>query len=286
MLFFHVPNQSKTRRRSRARARSIAPCTSVKSNCPSSGSTRSQYTGSMTVFRCIRWHFASAPSSTARSDAVELPSSPPSARNGLPSTYNCLTRPTCRNCGIELSCILISGEHPTGPHTSTTTSAAQIMREGELMANRIAVVASVFMCVATAMAQTQPFDDHQNMMAQLGIKALRPGPNPRDQSTFDEANANPCADTMPEVLKMKDGTKVTTAAQWPARRAEILEDFEREVYGRIPPNVPPVTWEVTAPTRGASGGVPTITRTLVGHVDNSAYPQLSVNIQASVTVPD
>src|SRR3954470_10949658 len=135
------------------------------------------------------------------------------------------------------------------------------------------------------MAQTQPVDDHQNMMDQLGVKALRPGPNPRDQSTFDEANANRYADTMPDVLKMKDGTKVTTAAQWPARRAEILEDFEREVYGRIPPNVPPVTWEVTATTRGASGGGPTITRTVVGHVDNSASPQLSVNIQASVTVP-
>src|SRR4051794_14664221 len=139
---------------------------------------------------------------------------------------------------------------------------------------------------AVSMAQAQPFDDHQNMMDQLGIKALRPGPNPRDQSTFDEANANPYANSMPHVLKMKDGTKVTTAAQWPARRAEIVEDFEREVYGRVPVNVPPVTWEVTATTRGTSGGIFTITRTIVGHVDNAAYPQLSVNIQASVTVPD
>jgi hypothetical protein len=44
------------------------------------------------------------------------------------------------------------------------------------------------------------FDDHQNMMDQLGIKALRHGPNPNDQSTFDEATANPYKDTLPDVL--------------------------------------------------------------------------------------
>ena len=129
------------------------------------------------------------------------------------------------------------------------------------------------------------FDDHQNMMDQLGIKALRPGPDPNNQGTFDEATANPYRESMPDVLKMKDGTKVTQADQWPKRRAEILEDFEREVYGRIPSDVPKVKWEVTATTPGQSGGIPTVTKTLVGHVDNSAYPALSVNIQASFTIP-
>src|ERR1700722_19831288 len=87
-------------------------------------------------------------------------------------------------------------------------------------------------------AQTRAFDDHQNMMDQLGVKSIRPGPNPNDQSTFDEAKANPYKDSMPAVLKMNDGTPVTKPAQWPARRAEITELFEREVYGRIPANVP------------------------------------------------
>lgn len=49
--------------------------------------------------------------------------------------------------------------------------------------------------------------DHQNMMDQLGIKALRPGANPNDQSTFDEANANKYP--LPELMVMKNGTKVT-----------------------------------------------------------------------------
>jgi hypothetical protein len=145
--------------------------------------------------------------------------------------------------------------------------------------------------VASALAQRAPapapggFDDHQNMMDQLGVKKLRGGANPNDQSTFDEATANPYTNSLPDVLTMKNGTKVTKAEQWPARRAEIQEDFEREVYGRIPANVPKVTWEVTATTQGTNGGIPTVTRTLVGHVDNSGYTNLTVNIAASFTVP-
>lgn len=129
------------------------------------------------------------------------------------------------------------------------------------------------------------FDDHQNMMDQLGVKTLRRGADPNNQSTFDEATANPYTNSMPDVLTMKNGAKVTRPEQWPARRAEIQEDFERETYGRIPANVPKVTWEVTATTPGTNSGIPTITKTLVGHVDNSAYTNLTVNIQASFTVP-
>lgn len=135
-------------------------------------------------------------------------------------------------------------------------------------------------------ARAQPkYDDHQNMMEQLGIKRLRHGADPNNQTTFDEATANPYKDSMPDVLTMKDGTKVTRADQWPMRRAEIVEDFEREVYGRIPNNVPKVTWEVTETTQGESGGIPTVTKTLVGHVDNSTFPQIIVDIQANFTVP-
>ena len=129
------------------------------------------------------------------------------------------------------------------------------------------------------------FDDHQNMMDQLGVKALRGGPDPNNQATFNEATANPYTNSLPDVLRMNDGTRVTRAEQWPARRAEIQEDFEREVYGRIPANTPKVTWEVTATKPGTNGGVPTVTRTLVGHVDNSGYTNITVNIQASYTVP-
>ena len=131
------------------------------------------------------------------------------------------------------------------------------------------------------------YNDHSNMMYQLGIKTLRPGKSGRNQNGpgFDEATANDWMPTMPDVLKMKAGTKVTSAAEWPKRRAEILEDFEREVYGRIPANVPKVTWEVTGSNESEVSGVPVITKTLVGHVDNSMFTNISVNIRASFTVP-
>jgi hypothetical protein len=129
------------------------------------------------------------------------------------------------------------------------------------------------------------YDDYQNMLDRLGIKKMRKGRDSKVKDTSDEATANPYKDTMPDVLTFKDGTKVTSADQWPKRRAEIVEDFEREVYGRVPKNVPKVKWEVTKTEEGESGGIATVTKALVGHVDNSAFPKIKVAIQASFTVP-
>jgi hypothetical protein len=129
------------------------------------------------------------------------------------------------------------------------------------------------------------YDDYQNMLDRLGIKKMRKGRDGKGKDTSDEATANPWKDTMPDLLTFKDGTKVKTADQWPKRRAEIVEDFEREVYGRVPKNVPKVKWEVTKTDEGESGGIATVTKTLVGNVDNSAFPKITVAIQASFTVP-
>jgi hypothetical protein len=129
------------------------------------------------------------------------------------------------------------------------------------------------------------YDDYQNMLDQLGIKKMRKGRDGRGKDTSNEATAYPWKDSMPDLLTFKDGTKVKTADQWPKRRAEIVEEFEREVYGRIPKNVPKVKWEVTNTTEGESGGIATVTRTLAGNVDNSAFPKITVAIQANFTVP-
>ncbi len=41
--------------------------------------------------------------------------------------------------------------------------------------------------------------------------------------------------------------QVRTASEWEAkRRAEIIELFDREIYGRVPADVPGVTWEVVS----------------------------------------
>jgi lysophospholipase L1-like esterase len=155
-------------------------------------------------------------------------------------------------------------------------------------AGAAAVVLVLGLAIEAGVAQGSAgaFDDHQNMMEQLGVKALRRGPDPNNQSTFDEARANPFTKSMPDALTMKDGMKVTRPEQWPARRAEIAEDFEREVYGRIPANTPKVAWEVTATTHGVSGGIPIVTRTLAGQVDNNGYTNETVTIRASFTVPE
>jgi hypothetical protein len=133
----------------------------------------------------------------------------------------------------------------------------------------------------------EDYNDKQHMMDVLGIKTLRPGKNGNNQTGegFDEATANKWVASLPDLMTMNDGTKVTTPEQWRKRRAEIIEDYEREVYGRVPESVPQVTWEVTSTTEGASGETPTLTKTLVGRVDNSAFPEIMVNIQASFTVP-
>jgi hypothetical protein len=129
------------------------------------------------------------------------------------------------------------------------------------------------------------YEDYQNMLDQLGIKKMRRGRDARVKDTSSEATANPFKETMPDLLTFKDGTKVMTADQWPKRRAEIVEEFEREVYGRIPKNVPKVEWEVTNTAEGESNGIATVTKTLAGRVDNSAFPQIEVTIEANFTVP-
>src|SRR6266446_5131691 len=112
--------------------------------------------------------------------------------------------------------------------------------------------------------------DHKNMMEQLGIVRLRPGPSGQPGATnsanYDPAKANPFPD-LPEILTLKNGQKVITPEMWwKQRRPEIVEDFDREIYGRVPKVTPKVNWEVTSTTREKNGDIPVITRKLVGHV--------------------
>ena len=131
-------------------------------------------------------------------------------------------------------------------------------------------------------------DDHQNMLNQLGITALRPGPsgdeNAANAANYDESLANPFP-RLPLLLTLNDGRTVTTPALWSERRREIVEDFESEVYGRIPANVPKVTWTVTKTVKSDVGGHPVIGKHLVGRVDNSSYPSISVEIDLIVVTP-
>ena len=134
-------------------------------------------------------------------------------------------------------------------------------------------------------------EDHADMMKQLGITKLRPGrsgfPKAGDPNAanYDPAKANPYPD-WPDVLTLKDGGKVTTAEMWwRQRRPEIVEDFEREVYGRVPADVPKVAWTVAETVETTVGGQPVVARRVVGHVDNSAHPAIAVDIRMAVVLP-
>lgn len=129
------------------------------------------------------------------------------------------------------------------------------------------------------------YDDYQAMLNRLGITKTRPGRDGRTPDSTDPAVIYRQKDSLPDLMTFRDGSKVASAEAWPKRRAEIAEAFEREIYGRVPAHVPKVTWEVVSTTEGTSGGVPTITRNLVGHVDNSGFPKIKVEIQANFTVP-
>jgi hypothetical protein len=131
--------------------------------------------------------------------------------------------------------------------------------------------------------------DHKNMMEQLGIKALRPGPSGNESApnhaNYDEALANPYP-KLPDPLTLKNGKKVATAdAWWKQRRPEIVEEFDREVLGRVPANVPKVSWKVARTERFAVGGRAVVGKELVGTVDNSAFPDVTVAIQMTVVTP-
>src|SRR4051794_19908907 len=132
--------------------------------------------------------------------------------------------------------------------------------------------------------------DHRNMMNQLGITRLRPGPSGQPGATnaanYDPAKANPFPN-LPELLTLKNAQKVTTAEMWwKQRRPEIVEDFEREVIGRVPNNTPKVTWTVVSNiTDGLVGNLPASGKRLVGHVDNSACPAINVDIRMTVVTP-
>src|SRR5438128_12104761 len=127
---------------------------------------------------------------------------------------------------------------------------------------------TLFLTYQTAQGQPNPAlqaataEDHKNMMEQLGIKALRPGPSGNESApnhaNYDESLANPYPN-LPDALTLKSGNKVTSGAiWWTQRRPEIVEDFDREVLGRVPRTVPNVAWRVSRTEHFDVGGSPVV----------------------------
>jgi len=131
--------------------------------------------------------------------------------------------------------------------------------------------------------------DQQLMLELLNIKSLRPGvngwdKNPPNPVNYDETKASPFPN-LPDALTFKNGKKVTNAKQWQQRREEIIEDFDREIYGRTPLQTPKVNWEVISTSNETNGEFAVIIKKLIGHVDNSSYPQIKVDIELTLATP-
>ena len=165
------------------------------------------------------------------------------------------------------------------------------------------VLLLILMTALSVVAQNLPIDstrypkpvtlstqqDHDNMMQQLGIKSLRPGPsgneNVPNHANYDESMANPCPQ-LPDLLTLKNGKKITTAeAWWKLRKPEIAEEIENQLYGRLPKVTPKVSWSVKISDREFVGRIPVLARHFTGHADNSDYPLINVDINMVLVLP-
>jgi hypothetical protein len=131
--------------------------------------------------------------------------------------------------------------------------------------------------------------DHTRLMKLLGIDSLRPGPSgdPKapNAANADESMANPYPN-LPDPLILNNVQEVTSAEMWwKQRRPEIREFFDKEIYGRVPENVPKVNWEILSTTNDTIKNIPVITKKLSGHVDNSSYPLIAVDIDLTLVTP-
>ncbi|HEY4941718.1 MAG TPA: hypothetical protein VII56_09820 [Rhizomicrobium sp.] len=147
-----------------------------------------------------------------------------------------------------------------------------------------AIVLGLGMLAATPLTAEQ---DHQRLMGLLHISALRPGVNGNDPAApnaanYDEAKASPYS-SLPDPLRFKNGRLVTSAAQWRRRRVEIAADFNREVYGRVPPHLPNVRWKIIDSAVETVGNLQAITRHLIGHAGGT--DPRAVDIQLVLSLP-
>jgi hypothetical protein len=131
-------------------------------------------------------------------------------------------------------------------------------------------------------------EDYKRMLALLHIDSTRPGPsgNPQAPNAENADESKVPAYTLPDVLTLRSGEKVADAKTWwQKRRPEIVEDFDREIYGRVPANTPKVNWEITNTADTTVGNISAIVKHIEGHVDNSSYPQIQVDISLTLVTP-
>jgi hypothetical protein len=106
-------------------------------------------------------------------------------------------------------------------------------------------------------------------------KALKTG----HVSNYDETKAGTY--TLPDPLVTSARRPVRDANAWRSRRAEILELYEKNIYGRVPPTAPKVTWQVVEADPKARDGA-AVRKEIVG-VAGSYEPRARITV--TLTTP-
>ncbi|HVU29383.1 MAG TPA: hypothetical protein VHE36_03195 [Sphingomicrobium sp.] len=127
--------------------------------------------------------------------------------------------------------------------------------------------------------------DYRETLHRLGLGPLRPGvdglhADAQNAVNYDESKVGPIV--LPPLLRMQDGRPVRTAADWKSkRRPELVELFDREVFGRVPRSAPSIHWDLAGTEQRSKAGLEVETRHYRGH--STADPKLE--IQLDVTLP-
>ena len=175
--------------------------------------------------------------------------------------------------GLATIPMVTSAQQPTTPPPAAATARPPVQLSAEALERQKLTEA-----------------DHRRLMDLLHMTTIRRGREGSNKESpfyanYDEGKANPFP-KLPDPLVLKNGKPVKNAADWwKLRRPEIVEDLDREIYGRVPKVMPKVKWEVTKTIDETVGEVAVITKEVVGHVDNSAYPKITVDILLRLTTP-
>lgn len=118
----------------------------------------------------------------------------------------------------------------------------------------------------------------------LGWSAL---PLHGQQVNYDEAKVP--AYTLPDPLKFENGSSVADAAAWPQRRAEILELFRTQMFGRSPERPASIQWDLLEQDDQALGGKAIRKQVTIYFSDDKSGPSMDLLLyvpkQASQPVP-
>ena len=139
--------------------------------------------------------------------------------------------------------------------------------------------------------------DHDRQMRLLKISGFPPGPGAYQAATYDEATADAVPE-LPDPLVMNNGTKVTTArsgrrAGRKSRSSSIARSTAAcrrtcpRSNGRSSAAKRGCRWAAadSAARAAANQRHPGDHEAVVGHVDNSSYPAITVNIGMTLVTP-